>query len=385
MADGFVPDNTKQPLILLVDDEEDARRLLEALLARKNYRFGEASDGKEVLTAVERETPDLILLDVMMPVMSGLEVLQKLREKYQTAELPIILLTALGSSSDVVRGLELGANDYLTKPFNSAELDARVRTQLRLKRLHDEYRAGMDRMRRLDVTKDKFLQITAHDLKSPLGTIMMGLQILRDATPAAGTIISEYDRVVSMMSFAASAMQAIIDDYLDLETIKAGQLRLSRQHVSLNQQVTSTAEQYRAYADSKGINLAFDLDGNLPSWSGDPDRLNQVIGNLLSNAIKFSPRGTAVKVRTLRRNGALRLEVSDQGPGIPQHDLPQLFQEFARLTNKPTGGEKSSGVGLAISRYLVEAHGGKIGVETNVGKGSLFWIELPLEVKQKAS
>jgi signal transduction histidine kinase len=317
------------------------------------------------------------LLDIMMPVMSGLEVLQKLREKYATAELPVILLTALGSRSDVVRGLELGANDYLTKPFDTDELEARVRSQIRLKRLHEEYLTGLDRMRQLDVIKDKFLQITAHDLKSPLGTLMMGLQLLRDATPLVGGLIPEYDRLIGMMRAAASSMHTIIDDYLDLDTIKAGQLRLNMQQVWLNQQVTTATEQLRVYAENKGIYVVLDLDRSLPTCPGDPDRISQVINNLLTNAIKFSPRGTSVRVRTEQRNGSLRLEVADQGPGIPAHELPHLFQEFARLSNKPTGGEKSSGVGLAITRYLVEAHGGRIGAESTMGEGSTFWVELP--------
>jgi len=365
------------PLILVVDDDRDARRLLEAFLTREGYHIAQAENAVEGLAAIETEMPDLVILDIMMPGVSGLEMLQQIRQRFQPPELPVLLLTALSDTGDVARGLEMGANDYMAKPVQTAELAARVHAQVRLKHLNDAHQAALERLRELDVLKDKFLQITAHDLKSPLGTIMMGLQILRDAAPLASRVVPEFARVIGTMGFAASTMQAIIDDYLDLEAIKAGRLQLDIHAVSVNQQVQAAAEQFRTYAESKGIALDVALDRKLPTCPADPDRLIQVIANLISNAIKFSPRGAAVRIRTRRSNGSVRVEVTDQGPGITAEDMPRLFEEFARLSNRPTGGEKSSGVGLAIARYLVEAQGGRIGVESKPGHGSVFWIELP--------
>src|SRR5574341_1012227 len=283
-------DSVSSATMLVVDDEAEARRLLSSLLGPKGYRIVEAETGQHALEMIEQEPPDLVVLDVMLPQMSGLEALQIIRERYHTAELPVILLTALGDSKDVVRGLELGANDYLGKPVDTAELAARVRAALRLKKLHDQYRAGLDRLRELDELKDRFLQIAAHDMKSPLGTILMGLQILGDTVADVAPVVPDYERVLNMMNYATSIMQNIIDDYLDLQTIKAGRLELDTQSVSINKLLKAVIEQFRAYAASKSMTLQADLDSGLPTCSADPDRLMQVLSNLVSNAIKFSPR-----------------------------------------------------------------------------------------------
>ncbi len=374
---AVVNDTTAAATILVVDDEEEARRLLASLLSHKGYHTIFAVNGREALEAVEREKPDLVVLDIMMPEMSGLAALQAIRERYHTAELPVILLTALGDSKDVVRGLELGANDYLGKPIDTAELAARVRTALRLKKLHDQYRAGLDRLRELDELKDRFLQIAAHDMKSPLGTILMGLQILSDSISDVAPVVPDYERVINMMTYSSSIIQNIIDDYLDLQTIKAGRLELDTQAISINTLIKTIVEQFQPYADSKGITLQTELDRSVPTCPADPDRLMQVLSNLVSNAIKFSPRDSAIVVRTLPCEDGARVEVIDRGPGIKPEEQYLLFQEFVRLSNRPTGGEKSSGVGLAISRYLIEAHRGRIGVQSAPGEGSTFWFELP--------
>ncbi len=372
-------DNPFAATILVVDDDVSARNLLITYLGHHHgYTMLEAENGQIALDLIAADPPDLVVLDIMMPGLSGLEVLQTVRGRYQPTELPVVLLTALGDTGDVTRGLELGASDYLVKPVDLAVLTARIRGHLRNKRLHDQALAGLEQLRELDVLKDRFMQIAAHDLKSPLGTIGMGLQILGDAVADRDEAGQEIERVLQMMEFAVATMRSIIDDYLDLQTIKAGRLELDLQSIQLNHQLESVLDQFRPYADSKSIALEADLDPALPRISGDPDRLAQVINNLISNAIKFTPRGGQVVARTRGNGGSLRLEVSDSGPGIRPEEVPLLFQEFTRLSNRPTGGEKSSGVGLAIARYLIEAHQGRIGVHTQPGQGSTFWVELPV-------
>jgi two-component system, sensor histidine kinase and response regulator len=378
--DRPITDPTAPPTLLIVDDEPSARQLLNAYLSRRGFQIIEAGTGEQALDAMRGERiPDLVLLDVMMPYVDGLEVLQNIRGRFQPAELPVILLTARGDKDDIVRGLELGANDYITKPVEVAELAARVRNLVRTKRLLEQNRMSYERLQELDELKDKFLQIAAHDLKSPLGTIMMGLQILEDAMPEISPALPEIDRVIGMMTYSTGVMESIINDYLDLQMIKTGRLELDMQTVSLNSQITTVVNQLRHYAESKEIRLEAELDPTMGSCPGDPERLAQVINNLVNNAIKFSPRGASVIARTLHRDGKVRVEVADSGPGIADHEIPLLFNEFTRLKNRPTGGEKSSGVGLAISRYLMNAHGGSLGVESTVGQGSTFWFELPCQ------
>jgi signal transduction histidine kinase len=313
----------------------------------------------------------------MMPGMDGWEVLHHIRTRYSSTDLAVIMVTALGESQEMVRGLEMGANDYLPKPVQFEVLLARVRTQLKLKELLDQRARDIERLRELDAIKDKFLQIAAHDLKNPLNNIVMSVELL--STPGVLTVEvrPQYDQTVGMIRSAAQVMQAIISDFLDLQTIQNGRLTLKWQDTSLNDVAANVVHQFTPYAKNKQVSLVVELDGAMPICLADPVRLVQVASNLVGNAIKFSPPGAAVKVRTHAGDGRLRFEVEDNGPGIPAAEMGLLFQEFARLSNRPTGGEKSSGVGLAIARHLVELHGGQIGARSEVGVGSLFWFEMP--------
>lgn len=365
------------PYVLLVEDDQGTRQLYVTYLTRRGYSVLEASRAQEALDIIDEKMPGVILLDIMMPGMSGLEALEIIRKKYASAELPVILLTALGSNSDVMRGLELGATDYLIKPIELSELAARVRMHLSTRELLDEKSDNMERLQELDLIKDKFIQITAHDLKSPLTTIDMGLQIMSESLPQLTNVLPEFARIHEMMTASSEMMQSIISDYLDLQMIQAGRLDLELQHVSLNTSIESVLRQLRGYAEGKKIRIKTDLDPKLPTLKADLNRLKQIVNNLVNNAVKYSPSDTTVLVRTSTANGAVRMEVTDSGPGILPEEIPLLFQEFSRLSNRPTGGEKSSGVGLTITRYLVEAHKGQILVETTPGKGSTFIIEIP--------
>jgi two-component system sensor histidine kinase/response regulator len=364
------------PYVLIVDDSPETLDALVRLLRFEGFRAESTTDPLRALEMISLEQPDVILLDVMMPVMDGLQVLEIIRQQPLTAEIPVIMLTALGDPHDVVEGLERGANDYLTKPPQFEILAARLRTQVKLKRLQDQRRQDIKRLRELDAMKDKFLQIAAHDLKNPINNIMMGIEVLHrvlrppDAPP-------EYDNVLDMIRGAADMMRVIVSDFLDLQAIQAGQFELELHDTSLNTILSGVIRQFKPYADSKGVTLRVELDPAMPQCRADPDRLAQVISNLVSNAIKFSPTGATVLARTRTTGDRLIVEVLDNGPGIPEEEMPMLFQEFARLSNKPTGGERSSGVGLSIARRLVELHGGVINAKSKVGHGSLFWFELP--------
>lgn len=363
--------------VLVVDDSEQVRTLLRRMLEGEGYVVRVAGNGAEALSAIAKESPDLVLMDVMMPGMDGLSALRRLRSRPETAELPVILVTALDTVDQIVRGLDLGANDYLTKPIQLEVLMARARTQLKIKRLQDERRRDIQRLRELDELKDKFLQIAAHDLRNPLANIALGLEWLGVLDVSATDQAEKYREVVAMMRMATGMMKSIVNDYLALQALRAGQVRVRPEPVALNDIVQDTVSQFRAYADRKEVTVQFDLASNLPVCRADPRHIAQVVSNLISNAIKFSPQGAKVRVGTRKHENAIRVEVEDNGPGIPEEEMPLLFQEFARLTPQPTGGEHSSGVGLAIVRHLVELHQGHVGADSQVGRGSLFWFEIP--------
>jgi signal transduction histidine kinase len=366
-----------QARILVIDDHAGLRKLLAIVLQTAGYQVESAEDGPEGLHMLQTCAPDLVLLDVMMPSMTGYEVLQTIRQNPATAELPVIFLTALGEKEKVVKGLQTGANDYVTKPFEQEVLLARVRTHLRIKELNDQRRRDMERMAILDALKDRFVLIASHDLKGPLGTLTSALEFLQNLIGSGDLDPDILRAIMGSMNASTAQMKSIISDFLDLHAIKAGGIELNMLPVNPNELINSIVEQFRFEAEQKCITMQCTLDPSIPVTMADPDRLLQIIANLVSNAIKYSPSGIEVQVRTFYRDNKLRVEVEDRGPGIPDDEKPYLFEQFIRLRNRPTGGETSSGVGLSIVRDLVQLHTGQIGVETTEGEGSTFWFELP--------
>lgn len=363
--------------ILVVDDALETRKILTQLLDMEGFDTLQAENGLQALDLIADQPPDLVILDVMMPEMDGLATLKHIREQYAPTAMPVIMVTALGSAHDMVEGLELGANDYLTKPPQFEILAARVRTQLRNRRLEDQRARDMKQLHELNGMKDKFLQIAAHDLRNPLHNLVIGLEILRRNAESRGT--QEDLGILTNMEMSASVMKAMISDFLDLGALQAGRFELDPVNVDLNTIVETVVTQYSTQAEQKGVALSAEYGEGLPLVRGDKDRLVQVTANLVSNAVKFSPVDAGdVRVRTRLDEGRVLVEVADNGPGIADDEQQLLFQEFARLTNQPTGGEKSSGVGLWIARQMVDMHGGDIGVRSKVGVGSLFWFSLPV-------
>lgn len=363
--------------ILVVDDNDDARMASVDVLELEGFQTLNAGDGHAALALLDDHHPDVILMDVMMPGMTGTEVLQAVRARPDTVETPVILVTMLDRPDDIVYGLELGANDYLTKPVQAEVLVARVRTQLKLKRLQDQRRQDIIRLAELDSLKDKFLQIAAHDLKNPINNMAVGLDLLELFIDPISEVLKDFPGIYNAMRVATDSMQTIVSDFLDHDAIRSGHIQLEPQPISLNHIIEQTSEQFRLMAERKKIELEIALDHNLGEIQADPNRVMQVVSNLIGNGLKFTKAGGKVTVRTLPVEGAQRMEVTDTGPGIREEDKDKLFQEFARLANRPTSGEKSSGLGLSISRKLVEMHGGRIGAESAPGQGATFWFELP--------
>jgi len=363
--------------ILVVDDNDDGREALVELLQMEGFDTLSASDGESALLIIATEQPDLALLDVMLPDMNGLKVLQEIRADPATRELPVILVTVLDQPDDIVYGLELGANDYLVKPIQPEILVARARTQLKLSRLQEQRRADLEHMRQMDAIKDKFLQIAAHDLKNPIGNVLAGVELLSMTDPAITAQIPDFEMIVRVVRNAATLMQSIVSDFLDHDALRSGNLILDRQSVAVNALVEAAIVQFKVAAEKKQITLRAALDPAAGKINADSARLMQVASNLIGNAIKFSQSGSETVIRTRAAGDRVRVEVVDQGPGIVPEEIPQLFMEFARLRNQPTGGEKSSGLGLAIARQLVEMHGGEIGADSAPGQGSTFWFEIP--------
>lgn len=233
--------------------------------------------------------------------------------------------------------------------------------------------------KRLEEMKDEFLRVASHDLKNPLGSILGFAQLVMELTPPGTPMSKRSYWFLEKIVDGGRVMKELITDFLDFHALEDGKLRLERVPCDLNEIARGLSESNREYARSKRIDLDLDLEKGLPRISADPARIRQVVQNLIENAVKFSPQGSDVVVSTRQKDGQIVFAVKDSGPGLTDDDLENVFQKYARLSSKPTGEEKSSGLGLAICKQLIEIHGGEIGVRNNPDKGATFWFRLPIQ------
>ncbi|HEX2907224.1 MAG TPA: response regulator [Phototrophicaceae bacterium] len=358
------------PLVLIVDDQRLNITLLQRLL-EKHYRLKSATSGPEALDLLAQEPFDLVLLDIMMPKMNGLQVLQEIRSNPITADTPVILVSAMAEVQNIVGGLDAGANDYITKPFDPDVTLARVKTQITLKCLQDERKQTIEELRTAQEMKDRMLKIASHDLKGPLGNISMVAYLLRQAQDQ----IEDGPRLLDTLEHSLAGMHTIIKDFLDTAAIQSGALDIQLDYVVVAHLLEALTTEHEAFSLKKGITLnTVSSDGIILA---DVSRFRQVLDNLISNAIKYSPANTTVRLGTECYDSKVRIYVADQGPGIPAVEQDRLFTEFGKLSPRPTAGESSTGLGLWIVKHLVTLQKGRVGVECPPEGGSVFWVEMP--------
>ena len=374
----------RKDTILVVDDTPDNIALLSSLL-KDQYRTKVATGGEAALKiAGSADPPDLVLLDIMMPEMDGYEVCRRLKENERLKDVPVIFLSALNETMDKVKAFGMGGVDYVTKPFQCEEVQARVATHLKLRRLQMELekqnrqlQENYEQLNRLNAQKDEFLRIASHDLKNPL-TCILGYAALVEEIVKPGTAMTpEMYNCVERITRQCRVMQKIIVDFLDFQAMEDGQFKLTPKPADLNELVRAAVENNAGYAAGKTISVSLSLEPELPRITVDGSRISQIAENLVNNAIKFSPKGRQVAIHTRSGEGFVLVEVRDTGPGLTDADLQKLFVKYAKLSNKPTGGEKSSGLGLAICKKLIDLHRGQIGARNNSEGGATFWFQLP--------
>jgi two-component system sensor histidine kinase/response regulator len=363
-------------LILVVDDITRNIQVVGTVLCNEGYEVMPAASGAEALKCVRAQLPDLILLDLMMPELDGLEVCRRLKADPTTSQVPVVFLTASNEMEHLVKGFEVGAVDYVTKPFNPPELLARVRTHLELKH-------ARQRLREMNEEKNEFMGIAAHDLRNPIGSIKgYSEMIVEDAQSWLGQATSDPtsclkeikdfgERIVA----TTGRMMEMLQNLLDSNRIERGEMKLHLAPTDLRSALNQVIEAQQAHATAKQQTIRLETESAPVTVLVDPSVTVQVLENLLSNAIKYSPPGKEVFVRFKKTAQAARVEVQDQGPGLTAEDQKKLFGKFARLSAKPTGGEHSTGLGLSIVKKMVEAMNGKVWCESEPGLGACFVVE----------
>ncbi len=362
-----------ESLILVVDDVQHNIQVVGTMLREAGYSIMPATSGAAALQRVQKKVPDLILLDLMMPEMDGLEVCRRLKADPATQPIPIIFLTASNEMSHLVQGLEAGAVYYVTKPFNPPELLARVRTHLELKHARDTIvRCGQE-LRWLNEEKNEFMGIAAHDLRNPLSAIKgYAEMVMEDAQDLSNRELEENGRRIQD---TAARMVEMVQNLLDANRIERGEMRLDILPNDLRPLLQSVIETQRARATAKQQTILLEVPATPAMSRVDANIMLQVLENLVSNAVKYSPPGKNIFVRLVHSADSVRCEVQDEGPGLSAEDQKKLFGKFARLSAKPTGGEHSTGLGLSIVKKMVEAMNGRVWCESELGKGATFTVE----------
>lgn len=361
--------------ILIVDDTPANIDVLDLFLEKEGYKISVAQSGESALDLASRISPDLILLDVMMPGIDGFETCLRLKANEKTNDIPIIFITARNEPTDIVKGFSVGGVDYITKPFSQEEVCARIHLHLKLKTLMADLEAKNSKLAQLNDLKNKFLGMASHDLRNPISTIQGFSKIMLDH----GETLAEDAKKEFLQSIhkVSNDMLALLGDLLNISTIESGKLDLQLKTGSFQQLVEERVRMYQVIAERKNIATHLDIE-EITNFSFDAHRISQVIDNLLSNAIKFSPAGKEIYIWLGQKNGQAKFSVRDQGPGISPEDQDKLFKHFQKLKARPTADESSHGLGLAIAKKMVEAHEGKITVQSKPGSGATFSFEIPL-------
>lgn len=364
--------------ILVVDDVVSNVLLLKILLTNEGFQVCTANNGDECVKMAKSDNPDLILLDVMMPGISGFDTAVILKKDPETAEIPIIFLTALNNPSELVHGFQVGANDFLTKPFNKEELVMRVMHQIQLVAAKRIIIKQNEELKRTISNRDKMYSVIAHDLRSPMASIRMVLNLAVNAIQpeVVGTEIFE---LLDKANKESEETHNLLDNLLKWTKSQTGRMNVVYQDFDLNDVIPGVVDIFVMIADTKKIRLDYTPCNEKLVVRADNDMLKTVVRNFMSNAIKFSPEGSVIEITAERENNFAKINIRDHGVGIAKERIDELFQKGE--TTYGTSGEEGSGLGLQLCADFARKNGGDVRVESVLGEGSMFSVLVPLKVE----
>jgi two-component system sensor histidine kinase/response regulator len=359
----------KRPLILIAEDIPKNLEVVCNILRKEGYRLAMAGNGRQALEMVPGVQPDLILLDIMMPEMDGFEVCEHLKKDPQTKDIPVIFLTAKTDTADIVKGFELGAVDYVTKPFNGTELASRVRTHLELK-------FSREALQKLNTTKDKFFSIIAHDLKDPLQILLLASDSLHTRYDS----MDETKRKDYIQRFYNNSQQilSLLENLLEWARSQSGNIEIKPERIDIKELTAKSIDLLKGNARKKNITLSLQVKPGIFAFA-DKNMVRTIIQNLVSNGLKFTRPGGQVSIDASvpARGDRVDITVTDNGVGISAEDMAGLFRIDMKKSTPGTDREKGTGLGLILCKEFVEKNNGSIEVSSEPGKGSCFKITLP--------
>jgi signal transduction histidine kinase len=323
--------------------------------------------------AATEALPDVVLLDVMMPNLDGLEVCRRLKSAPRTAAIPVLLVTSLSARQERLDGIKAGANDFITKPVDTADLLLRVRNAVAAKQLFDRLETQYQRLRELETMRDTLVHMVIHDLRSPLAGVYAYLQLLQ--LEANGALDADQREYLEHSIAILQRVQDMTNAVLDVSRCEANQMPMSPARVDLGEVIREAIDSLGSAPGAPAVQFE-PADAAVSAWC-DRDIIRRVVANLAGNAIKFTPEQGQVRVTLRRDEQDVAIAVADTGRGIPPEHQQRIFEKFGQVGGPAERTRHSAGLGLTFCKMAVEAHGGVIGVDSVVGKGSTFWFRLP--------
>ncbi|MDD6210922.1 MAG: hybrid sensor histidine kinase/response regulator [Bacteroidales bacterium] len=371
--------NSADYLIYVVDDVQTNILLLQTILQKEGFKIKSALSGEDALELVKTQKPDLILLDVMMPGMDGYTVAERLKNDPETENIPIIFLTALNETTDIVKGFKLGASDYLTKPFHKDELIVRITHQLTLLCATRIIKKQQSDLEQVIAARDKLYSIVSHDLRSPVSALKMLNSAILMLMKGSKEVTAEMIEIVELMNQSSDELYSLLDNLLKWTKNQLGTLKAVKQEVNVNNILTDILNVYTLFATQKEVKLKIDLLPEDLIFQGDIEMVKAILRNLISNALKFTFKGGTVELTTTKQTDGVLFKVKDTGKGIAEEDQKKLLQDNTHFTTYGTNKEKGSGLGLLLCRDFAQLHNGKLWFESEENVGTTFFCFLPYE------
>lgn len=419
--------------ILIVEDSPTQLEQLRFILEEKDYTVIAANNGIKALEAINQDKPDLIISDILMPEMDGYTLCDKVKKSAENSDIPIMLLTNLADPRDVIKGLQAGADNFLTKPYNEEFLLSRVKYILinremrktsqssdmgleiafggekyfinsdkmqiidlllstyesaiqknlelseankQLVGMHREMAIKNSELEKLNEEKGKFIRMAAHDIRNPIAAILSSSEFLLELIE--NRIDETETEYLTMISKSGEYVLRLLNELLDLEVIESGNMELNYENLDIVSLTEKSVALNRMVADNKSINILFDYEEEVMNAKVDRTKIDQVLNNLISNAIKYSFPDNDIIVSLRKEGNNIIIAIKDHGQGIPKEEQHKLFRPFGKTSTRGTEGEESTGLGLSISKKIIENHNGKIWFESESKVGSTFYFSLPV-------
>ncbi|HEX2123567.1 MAG TPA: hybrid sensor histidine kinase/response regulator, partial [Thermoanaerobaculia bacterium] len=364
-------------------DDAANRDVLSRRLRRQGHDVATADSGSNALGLMGESTFDAVLLDIMMPDMDGYEVLGKIKADERLQHIPVIMISALSEVQSVVRCIDAGAEDYLTKPFNPVLLRARIGASLEKKRgrdretaLFEQLQQNYKRLQEIEKMRDDMRNMIVHDLRTPLTAVIVGMDMVGNQGP----LTDSQREMMAIATGGGKTLLGMINDLLDIEKMESGASQLRYEPLSPSALVAGAVNQVAALAQDEQTILVSEVPADLPPFPGDANKLTRTLVNLIANAIRFTKCGT-VTIAVAEQPETIRFAIRDTGSGIPAEAFERIFEKFGQVDARSKVG---TGLGLAFCKLAVEAHGGTIGVESTPGAGSTFSFTIPLAAASAA-